>query len=137
MYDNTALLQKRYTLGLLSATNPKAKTHMAQALHRVQNFRFIQIKFVEKCTDVESEGPSRAAGGGLVDRLPVRGAFVAFLCVCTSVPALSWGQYRQSTSLLPFHFRSVRVTLNFASVCVAFLLELGLNKQVCSKLPRI
>ncbi len=39
---------------------------------------------------VESEGPSRAAGGGLVDRLPVRGAFVAFLCVCTSVPALSW-----------------------------------------------
>ena len=44
--------------------------------------------------DVESEGPSRAAGGGLVDRLPVRGAFVAFLCVCTSVPALSWGQYR-------------------------------------------
>jgi hypothetical protein len=31
---------------------------------------------------------------GLVDRLPVRGAFVAFLCVCTSVPALSWGQYR-------------------------------------------
>jgi hypothetical protein len=22
-----------------------------------------------------------------------RGAFVAFLCVCTSVPALSWGQY--------------------------------------------
>ncbi len=40
--------------------------------------------------DVESEGPSRAAGGGLVDRLPVRGAFVAFLCVCTSVPALSW-----------------------------------------------
>ncbi len=44
--------------------------------------------------DVESEGPSRAAGCGLVDRLPVRGAFVAFLCVCTSVPALSWGQYR-------------------------------------------
>ena len=42
--------------------------------------------------DVESEGPSRAAGGGLVDRLPVRGAFVAFLCVCTSVPALSCGQ---------------------------------------------
>ena len=35
-----------------------------------------------------------AAGGGLVARLPVRGAFVAFLCVCTSVPALSWGQYR-------------------------------------------
>ncbi len=26
----------------------------------------------------------------------VRGAFVAFLCVCTSVPALSWGQYRLS-----------------------------------------
>ncbi len=46
--------------------------------------------------DVESEGPSRAAGGGLADRLPVRGAFVAFLCVCTSVPALSWGQYRRS-----------------------------------------
>jgi hypothetical protein len=46
--------------------------------------------------DVESEGPSRAAGGGLVDRLPVRGAFVAFLCVCTSVPALSWGQYRHA-----------------------------------------
>jgi hypothetical protein len=33
-------------------------------------------------------------GGRTVDRLPVRGAFVAFLCVCTSVPALSWGQYR-------------------------------------------
>jgi hypothetical protein len=50
--------------------------------------------------DVESEGPSRAAGGGgLVDRLPVRGAFVAFLCVCTSVPALSWGQYRQLRSV--------------------------------------
>jgi hypothetical protein len=31
----------------------------------------------------------------LVDWQPVRGAFVAFLCVCTSVPALSWGQYRQ------------------------------------------
>jgi hypothetical protein len=48
--------------------------------------------------DVESEGPGRAAGGGLVDRLPVRGAFVAFLCVCTSVPALSWGQYRHDES---------------------------------------
>ena len=45
--------------------------------------------------DVESEGPSRAAGGGLVDRLPVRGAFVAFLCVCTSVPALSWVRSRK------------------------------------------
>jgi hypothetical protein len=50
-----------------------------------------------RVADVESEGPSRAAGGGLVDRLPVRGAFVAFLCVCTSVPALSWGQYRRYT----------------------------------------
>jgi hypothetical protein len=28
--------KKRYTLGLLSATNPKAKAQKAQALHRVQ-----------------------------------------------------------------------------------------------------
>ncbi len=34
----------------------------------------------------------------LVDWQPVRGAFVAFLCVCTSVPALSWGQYRPELS---------------------------------------
>ena len=44
--------------------------------------------------DVESEGPSRAAGGGLVDRLPVEGAFIESQCVCTSVPTLSRGQYR-------------------------------------------
>ena len=25
------------------------------------------------------------------DRLPVRGAFIESLCVCTSVPTLSWG----------------------------------------------
>jgi hypothetical protein len=53
-----------------------------------------QVPVQVGAADVESEGPSRAAGGGLVDRLPVRGAFVAFLCVCSSVPALSWGQYR-------------------------------------------
>ncbi len=39
---------------------------------------------------VEPEGPSRAAGGGLVDRLPVRGAFIESQCVCTSVPTQSW-----------------------------------------------
>jgi hypothetical protein len=30
--------------------------------------------------------PSRAACGGLRDRLPVRGAFIESVCVCTSVP---------------------------------------------------
>ena len=37
-------------------------------------------------------GPSRAAGGGFVDRLPYRGAFIESQCVCKSVPTLSWGQ---------------------------------------------
>ncbi len=35
-----------------------------------------------------------AAGGGLVHRLPVWGAFIESQCICTSVPTLSWGQYR-------------------------------------------
>jgi hypothetical protein len=34
--------------------------------------------------DVESEGPSYAAGGGLVDRLPVWGAFIESQCVCAN-----------------------------------------------------
>jgi len=42
----TALLQKRYTLGLLSATNPKAKAHKAQALHRVQQKHTLGFKKV-------------------------------------------------------------------------------------------
>jgi hypothetical protein len=44
------------------------------------------------------EGPSSAAGGGLVDRLPVRGAFIEAQYVCTSVPTLSWGQYRNTNT---------------------------------------
>jgi hypothetical protein len=56
-------------------------------------FRICFCTGVILADDVESEGPSRAAGGGFVDRLPVWGAFIEFQCVCTSVPTLSWGQY--------------------------------------------
>jgi hypothetical protein len=38
--------KKRYTLGLLSATNPKAKAHKAQALHRVQQKHTLGFKKV-------------------------------------------------------------------------------------------
>jgi hypothetical protein len=34
---------------------------------------YICCSATARVADVESEGPSRAAGGGLVDRLPVRG----------------------------------------------------------------
>jgi hypothetical protein len=56
-----------------------------------------------RCTKTTAAGhvTRRATAlAGPTDRLPVRGAFVAFLCVCTSVPALSWGQYRPGTNQL-------------------------------------
>ncbi len=72
----------RYALRVLQCTS------LLFTLNRLTRSRFGDT------FSAKYQGPSRAAGGGLVDRLPVRGAFVAFLCVCTSVPALYWGQYR-------------------------------------------
>jgi hypothetical protein len=48
---------------------------------------------LETSTRVQTPLPAAA----VCTVLPVRGAFVAFLCVCMSVPALSWGQYRHYT----------------------------------------
>ncbi len=70
----TALPQKRYTLGLLSATNPKAKAHKAQALHRVQQKTHIGIQKsllqrgwrppgVRRRAAAVPRGPQRAALG--------------------------------------------------------------------------
>jgi hypothetical protein len=73
-------------------------THTRKALALARPYRSLYCPQDRGCGHVcGTSWYSRAAGGGLVDRLPVRGAFVAFLCVCTSVPALSWGQYRHCT----------------------------------------
>ncbi len=53
-----------------------------QGIQPIQQHFEPRLPFTQQCAHVYLVG--------LVDRLPVRGAFVAFLCVCTSVPALSW-----------------------------------------------
>jgi hypothetical protein len=50
-----------------------------------------KYKYKYKYKIYSSDGVA-AAPGGSVAGLPVRGDFVAFVCVCTTLPALVWGQ---------------------------------------------